>query len=263
MKKAKPHMHPPLEQSPALSQITGIRHGFFGRRGGVSDGEFASLNASRMVGDDTANVIENVHRAVMALKGGPIEIALLRQVHGTSVHTVDKAYNVADRPEADALVTDRTGIALGILTADCAPILLADAEAGVIGAAHAGWKGAVGGVLARTVEAMEALGARRANIAASIGPSISPDNYEIGEDMAETIRSDFPDAANFILTNGWPKPHFDVGGLVRHQAGQLGLRMVEIVGDCTYAHPDLYFSHRYATHHGTRAGRQIALIARG
>src|SRR5690606_33044091 len=143
----------------------------------------------------------------------------------------------------DALVTDRTGIALGILVADCAPVLLADPEAGVIGAAHAGWKGAVGGILARTVEAMEALGAGRANIAAAIGPSISPDNYEIGVDMAETILSDFPDAADFILTDGWPKPHFDVGGLVRHQAGQLGLRVVEVVGDCTYGHPDLYFSH--------------------
>ena len=256
-------MHPPFEQSPALTQITGIRHGYFGRRGGMSDGDFASLNASRWIGDDTANVVENVHRAVMALKGGPIEVALAKQVHGTNVHIVEKAFTPDNRPEADALVTTRPGIALGILTADCAPVLLADPQAGVIGAAHAGWKGAVSGVLARTVETMESLGANRSNIIAAIGPSISPQNYEIGEEMAQTIGGQFPDAADFIVTEGWPKPHFDVPGLVRHQAVTLGLKSVETVGTCTYADPDLYFSHRYATHHGIGAGRQIALIARG
>lgn len=256
-------MHPPIEQGPALTQITGIRHGFFGRRGGVSDGDFASLNASRMVGDDTANVIENIHRAIMALKGGPIEVAIARQVHGTDVHVVEKAFTPENRPEADALVTSRAGIALGILTADCAPVLLADPQAGVIGAVHAGWKGAVSGVLARTLETMESLGAARGNIVAAIGPAISAQNYEIGEEMAQTIRSDFPDAAGFIISDNWPKPHFDVSGLVLHQAKSLGLKDVESVGGCTYADPGLYFSHRYATHQGIRTGRQIALIARG
>lgn len=255
-------MHPPVEQSPALSALTGIRHGFFGRRGGVSDGDFASLNASRWVGDDTGNVVENVHRAVMALKGGPIEVALAKQVHGTDVHVIEKSFTPENRPEADALVTTRPGIALGVLTADCAPVLLADPVAGIIAAAHAGWKGAVGGILARTVETMESLGATRADIVAAIGPAISAENYEIGEDMAQNIRTDFPDAAGFIVTDGFPKPHFDVPGLVRHQADQLGLKTVETVGTCTYAGPDLYFSHRYATHNDIRTGRQIALIAR-
>ena len=256
-------MHPQFEQSPALTAITGVRHGFFGRRGGVSDGDFASLNASRRVGDDTANVIENIHRAVMALKGGPLPVALARQVHGTTVHIVEKPFTPENRPEADALVTARPGIALGILTADCTPILLADPVAGVIGAAHAGWKGAVGGVLARTIETMETLGATRANIRAAIGPAISAQNYEIGEEMAQTIRTDFSDAADFILTDGFAKPHFDVPGLVRHQADLLGLQAVETVGGCTYASPELYFSHRYATHNDIRTGRQIALIALG
>lgn len=256
-------MHPPLEQSPTLAALSGIRHGFFGRRGGVSDGDFSSLNASRTVGDDAANVTENVHRAVMALKGGPIQIALAKQVHGTNVHIVDESFSLDTRPEADALVTTRPGIALGILTADCAPILLADAGARVIGAAHAGWKGAVGGVLARTVETMESRGANRANIVAAIGPAISVENYEIGEDMAATIRADHPDAAAFIVSDGFPKPHFDVPGLVHHQARELGLKAVETVGGCTYATPDLYFSHRFATHNAIRTGRQIALIARG
>ena len=256
-------MHPPIEKSPAITEAPAVRHGFFGRRGGVSEGEFASLNASRSVGDDAANVVDNVHRAVMALKGGPIEVALAKQVHGTHVHVVDNAFRVGDRLEADAMVTTRSGIALGILTADCAPILLADPEAGIIGAAHAGWKGAVGGILANTVAAMEQLGASRANIIAAIGPAISAPNYEIGEEMADEIRAQFPDAADFIITEGWPRPHFDVPGLVLSQAKSLGIGTVESVGSCTYAHPDLYFSHRYATHNNTRAGRQIALIARG
>ncbi|AEQ52185.1 peptidoglycan editing factor PgeF [Pelagibacterium halotolerans] len=256
-------MHPPLEKSPAITAASTIRHGFFGRRGGVSEGEFASLNASRSVGDDAGNVIDNVHRAVMALKGGPIEVALVRQVHGTHVLTVDGTFDLQQRPEADAMVTDRSGIALGIVTADCAPILLADPKAGIIGAAHAGWKGAVGGILANTIAAMERLGASRANIVAAIGPAISAENYEIGEEMANEIRTQFPDAADFIVTDGWPKPHFDVPGLVLAQAKSLGIGTVESVGSCTYAHPDLYFSHRYATHNNTRAGRQIALIARG
>jgi len=256
-------MHPPVEKSPAITAITGIRHGFFGRRGGVSDGDFASLNASRRVGDDTANVIENIHRAVMALKGGPIPVAIARQVHGTTVHIVEEPFTRDTRPEADALVTARPGIALGILTADCTPILLADPVAGIIGAAHAGWKGAVGGVLPRTVDAMESLGAARANIVAAIGPAISAGNYEIGEEMAQTIRAGFPAAADFIVTDGFPNPHFDVPSLVRRQADGLGLKAVETVGACTYANPELYFSHRYATHNDTRTGRQIALIALG
>ncbi|WP_417583901.1 peptidoglycan editing factor PgeF [Pelagibacterium sp.] len=256
-------MHPPVEKSPAISAANAVRHGFFGRRGGVSEGEFASLNASRWVGDDTANVVDNVHRAVMALKGGPIEVALAKQVHGTHVHVVDKTFRLEDRPEADAFVTARSGIALGILTADCVPVLFADANAGIIGAAHAGWKGAVGGVVANTVMAMEALGADRANIIAAVGPAISAQNYEIGEEMAADIRARFPNAADFIVTKGWPKPHFDVPGLVIAQAKTLGIGKVEAVGSCTYAHPDNYFSHRHATHNNTRAGRQIALIARG
>ncbi|SDG50035.1 peptidoglycan editing factor PgeF [Pelagibacterium luteolum] len=256
-------MHPPLEKSPALTTASGIRHGFFGRRGGVSEGEFASLNASSAVGDDTANVVENIHRAVMALKGGPIEVALARQVHGTDVLVVDDRYDFAKRPEADAMVTKRSGIALGILTADCVPVLLADPESGIVGAAHAGWKGAADGIVERTVEAMVALGATQSAIIAAIGPAISAENYEIGNEMAADIESRFPDAAPFVLKDGWPRPHFDVPGLVLSQLRALGIGAVEQVGDCTYAHPELYFSHRHATHNDTRAGRQIALIARG
>ncbi len=254
-------MHPPIEKSPAITELHGVKHGFFGRKGGVSEGEFASLNASRAVGDDHANVVENVHRAVMALKAGPLPIAMGRQIHSTIVHTVTKDFDIKNPPDADALVTSEKGIALGVLTADCVPVLLADAAAGVIGAAHAGWKGAVGGIVEKTVEAMTALGAMPANITLAIGSSISVGNYEIGTEMANDIRDRFPHAERFIKTEGFAKPHFDVPGLVLDQAKALGLAAVEQVGLCTYANPELYWSHRYATHNSIRAGRQIALIA--
>lgn len=255
-------MTPQFEASPALSALPRIHHGFFGRHGGVSDGDFASLNASRSVGDDLANVRENVHRAVMALKLGPVPVALAHQVHGTGVLTVGADYDLENRPEADALVSARPGIALGILTADCVPILLADAEAGVVGAAHAGWRGAVDGVLARTLEAMIALGAEARRITAAIGPAIAPESYEVGEAFAEMIRREYPEAVPFIVP-GPSKPHFDVPGLVEAQAKALGIGSIDRAGGDTYAAPETYFSHRYATHQQTRTGRQISLIALG
>ncbi len=255
-------MHPPFETSSALSALPRIRHGFFGRKGGVSEGEFAALNASVSVGDDPGNVRENIHRAVMALKLGPVPVAMARQVHGTSVVTVNEHSDLDQRPEADALVTNRPGIALGILTADCAPVLLADPEAGVIGAAHAGWRGAVDGVLTRTVDAMIALGAKAGRISAAIGPSIAPESYEVGEDFAAMIARDFPDAAAFIVP-GPGKPHFDVPGLVEAQGRALGLYSIGRAGGDSYADPERYFSHRYGTHKGLRMGRQISLVALG
>lgn len=256
-------MHPPLETCSDLSALPDIRHGFFGRRGGVSEGEFAALNASRAVGDDPANVDENIHKAVMALKSGPLPVAMVTQVHGAEVLTVTEASDLSARPEADALVTGRAGVALGVLTADCAPVLLADPHARVIGAAHAGWRGAVSGVLANTVAAMEALGARRDAITAAIGPTISAANYEVGTDFAKTIAETFPDSDRFVLTEGFAAPHFDIAGLLVSQARALGLKSITQIGGCTYAQPELYFSHRSATHTDTRAGRQISLIAIG
>jgi polyphenol oxidase len=257
-------MHPPMDKSPALTATAGIHHGFFGRRGGVSEGEFASLNTSSRVGDDKANVADNLHRAVMALKSGPVPVALVNQVHGNAVHVIASKSDIDTRPEADALVTNLSGVALGILTADCAPILLVDPQAGVIGAAHAGWRGAVEGVVAKTVAAMVELGAAPDAIVAAIGPSIAAADYEVGPDFAQTIRTDFPHAKDFLLeVEGSDRPHFDVPGLVTAQAHGLGLAKVEIVGCSTYADPERYFSHRYATHQGARTGRQIALIVRG
>lgn len=248
-------------ESPALKALPGVSHGFFTREGGASTGLYAGLNCGFGSGDERANVARNRAHVRQMLEADALITAY--QVHSATVHRVTRPWPPGEAPEGDAMVTDVPGIALGILTADCAPILLADRQAGVIGAAHAGWKGAVGGVLTRTVEAMEALGATRASITAAIGPAISARNYEIGEEMAQTIRSNFPHAADFIVTDGFENPHFDVPGLVRREADSLGLKAVETVGGCTYASPDLYFSHRYATHNAIRTGRQIALIALG
>lgn len=253
-------MNAPTETSPALSTAKTIRHAFFGRRGGVSEGEFASLNTSRRVGDDPANVAENLHRATMALKAGARPLVTVRQVHGTTVYVHEGQQRPAEHPEADAVVTRERGVVLGIRTADCVPVLFADAEAGIIAAAHAGWRGAVDGVVSRTVEAMIRLGADPSRIAAAIGPAISAENYEVGEDFARTIAENYAEALPFVIREGHSSPHFDVPGLVLSQLSALGIAS-DRVGGCTYAHPELYFSHRYSTHHGGRAGRQIALIS--
>lgn len=244
-------MSAPFETSAALS---GLRHGFFGRRGGVSSGDFASLNVSASNADDPAHAQENRRRAVAALGGGAL--VTVRQVH--SARVANAADATADT-EADALVTTRPGVLLGILTADCCPILLADAEAGVIGAAHAGWRGAIDGVVGETVAAMLALGARQNAIRAAIGPTISGPNYEVGPDFRADLLARDPRTAPFFTSGPGGKPHFDLPGFVLAQLAASGIA-AERIGGCTYAEPERYFSHRRATHAAGRAGRQIAVI---
>lgn len=256
-------MYPPMEKSPRLTATSGLHHGFFGRQGGVSDGDFASLNCAVAVGDDRANTEENIRRAVMALKSGPVPVALIKQMHGTSVHVATEATIPGNRPEADAVVTDRSGLAIGVVTADCAPILLADPLAGVIAAAHAGWRGALGGVLENTVAAMVDLGAAPGNIVGAIGPTISARHYEVGDDFVAMLRRDHPEAVSCLVSiPGETHPHFDLVAALHQRAQALDLPPLEAVGGCTYANPDLYFSHRFATHRNTRTGRQISLIVK-
>jgi len=162
--------------------------------------------------------------------------------------------------EADAMVTGLPGIVLGILTADCAPVLLADPGAGVIGAFHAGWRGAVDGISHRTLAAMVALGADPARIVAAIGPTISQRNYEVGPDFAAALLAKHRDAGNRLATPKGGRAHFDLPGFVFDQLHGAGIGLVEDLGICTYADPKRYFSHRFATHGGTTAGRQIALV---
>lgn len=250
-------MSAPFETTGNLSDLPGIRHGFFGRAGGVSSGDFAGLNVSLSVGDDPASVTAN--RDIVSGTMGLGSLMILRQTHSTRVETL--AGPIAPSSlDADAMVTATPGLALAILTADCTPILFADPEAGVIGAAHAGWRGAVEGIIGNTIAAMIALGAAPARIRAAIGPTISGPNYEVGE----TFRADFlalhPGGAHHFLSPEGGRPHFDLPGFVAEQLAAAGIGSIVNLGACTYAAPERYFSHRYATHRGTSTGRQIAVI---
>ncbi|MDB5562056.1 MAG: pgeF [Hyphomicrobiales bacterium] len=251
----------PFATSPVLVGLPTIRHAFFGRRGGVSTGIYASLNMSESGGDKPAMVASNRAEAVALLGFPATALATVTQIHSSRVVTLNRPLGAGDRPEADAIVTALPGIALGILTADCAPILFADPVAGVIGAAHAGWKGAIDGILANTVAAMVALGAHPSRIVASIGPTISPQNYEVGPEFAESLLARHRDASNRIARPNGGREHFDLPGFVFDQLHDAGVGLVNDLAICTYADPKRYFSHRFATHQQTTTGRQIALIA--
>jgi YfiH family protein len=253
-------MSVPHEQSTALAGLPGIRHAFFGRRGGVSTGTWSSLNVSEKNADRPEYVRENRALAVTTIGNTPSTLATLNQVHSVTVMAVTRPPAPGERPEADALVSDLRGITLGILTADCCPVLLADHEAGVIGAFHAGWKGAIGGIAQGTVLGMVSLGADPARIVAAIGPTISQRNYEVGPEFAANLLAQHRDAGNRISVPPGGKEHFDLPGFVFDQLHDAGIGLVEDLALCTYADPRRYFSHRYATHRGTQAGRQIAVI---
>lgn len=239
--------------------LEGLSHGFLGRRGGVSEGVVAGLNVGWGSGDDRAAIAENRRRAVEAvLPGG--RLVTVHQVH--SADTIEAGDWPDDkRPPADALVTDQPGLLLGILTADCAPVLLADRKAGVAGAAHAGWRGAVGGVCESVVGAMERLGARRERIAAAIGPAIAARSYEVDQAFADRLAADDPANERFFCDGPAGKPHFDLEAYVAARLAAAGVRTVEALGLDTYGQPERFFSYRRATHRGEADyGRQISLI---
>ncbi|HEY6871071.1 MAG TPA: peptidoglycan editing factor PgeF [Novosphingobium sp.] len=241
--------------------LNGVRHGFFGRAGGISTGAVAGLNAGLGAGDDPLAVAENRRRATAAILPGG-RLVSVYQVHSADCVTVTEPWPEHGRPEADALVTDRTGLVLGIVTADCAPVLLADRAAGVVGAAHAGWKGALAGVTDATVAAMEALGARREHIVAAIGPCIAQASYEV--DLAFRNRFLAADPGNAAHFRDGRAGHcqFDLEGYVAARLVAAGLAMVERLGADTYAQADRFYSFRRATHRGDPAyGRQISAIS--
>ena len=239
-------------------------HAFFGRRGGVSSGIFASLNCGPGSGDARDKVVENRRRALAQLSPEPNATLLtLYQVHSNKAVVATEPWEIGGAPQADAMATNRPGLALGILTADCAPVLLADVEAKVIGAAHAGWKGALSGVIEAAVAAMESLGARRERIAAAIGPCISQANYEVGPEFEARFREADPAYVRFFAA-GATKPdrwHFDLSGFVAARLGDAGVQNVEVVAADTYAREAEFFSFRRATHRGeTDYGRQLSAI---
>lgn len=240
--------------------LAGVPHGFLGRQGGRSTGLVARLNVGLGAGDDDAAVRANRALAAGAVLPGA-RLVSLYQVHSATCVTVAQPWDEVARPHADALVTDRPGLLLGIVTADCAPVLLADAAAGVVGAAHAGWKGALGGVTDATVAAMEALGARRARIAAAVGPCIAQPSYEVDDAFAARFAAADPANAAFFAAGRAGHCHFDLEGYVTARLAAAGVGAVERLGRDTCADPARFFSFRRATLAGEPTyGRQFSLI---
>jgi len=241
--------------------LEGVAHGFLGRRGGVSTGITAGLDLGRRgqveIGPELA---ENRRRAVAAVLPGA-ELITLYQVHSPDCVTLSTPWPDTDRPHADAVVTDRPGYALGILTADCAPVLLADRDAGVVGAAHAGWKGAIGGVTDAAVATMERFGADRDRIVAAIGPCIARASYEVDEAFQRRFEEHDPENERFFAAGREGHAQFDLEGYVAHRLAAAGVRTIEMMGLDTYGDADRFYSFRRATHRGEPDyGRQIAII---
>lgn len=250
-------MTAPFVTAPSLD---GVAHGFFGRQGGVSTGELASLNCGLGSNDDPALIAENRRRVTEAALPGAA-LTGLYQVHGNSCIIVDEDSDLAARPEADALATRTPGILLGILTADCVPVLFADAEAGVVGAAHAGWKGALAGVTDATIAAMESLGASRASIAVAIGPCIARASYEVDNDFAQRFTADDPANERFFAAGRPGHAMFDIAAYVAARVAAAGVKRIAIGGQDTYALPQDYFSYRRACHKNENSyGRQLSVI---
>src|SRR5579862_7832742 len=229
----------------ALLDLPQINHGFFTREGGVSAGVFASLNCSASSGDDPDKVAENRRRVAAQLGVGAERLTLCHQVHSPDVVVVEKPWPTAERPKADALVTKAKGLAIGILTADCAPILFADAEAGIVAAAHAGWRGAVGGVLEATIAAMRREGAALERIKAAIGPCIGANSYEVGPEFPAPFLAQDPAHARFFRPAVRERHFlFDLGGYVQARLAAAGVTAIEATGGDTAAEAARFFSWR-------------------
>src|SRR5271169_4568566 len=243
--------------------LPGVRHAFFTRRGGVSAGVYASLNGGTGSRDSANLVADNRTRMAAALGVGPDRLLTAYQIHSPHVVTIEAPWTSETRPRADAIVTRMRALAIGVTTADCGPVLFADPQAGVIGAAHAGWRGALAGGIEATVEAMERLGAARGHIRAAIGPMIRQSNYEVGPDLIARFAAEDGASSRFFAPasrNGHAL--FDLGGYVAARLVRTGVSEVEDLGLCTYADPDRFFSYRRTTHRAEPDyGRHVNAIA--
>ncbi|MGQ0664670.1 MAG: peptidoglycan editing factor PgeF [Pseudomonadota bacterium] len=245
-----------------LDAIDGLRHAFFSRRGGVSEGVYASLNCGLGTADRPDNVVANRARALARLEFKPAALMTLRQVHGADVVEVDGAWPHGEAPTADGMVTTRRGLVLGILTADCAPVLLVDAEAGVIGAAHAGWRGGLAGIVEASVRAMVRCGAEASRIVAAIGPCIAQPSYEVGPEFpAPFLAADPAHREFFAPAIAGGKLLFDLRGFLARRLGAAGLeRIFELPHDT--CREDRFYSHRRAVKRGEADyGRLLSAIA--
>ena len=250
----------PVFTSNRLTQMETVRHGFFGRQGGVSRGLYASLNAGHGSDDDAEAVTTNRTRIASAIgTDGPEHLLSAYQIHSAKVLTLTGAFT--DRPQADAMVTAMPGLALCILTADCVPVLFADSKAGVIGAAHAGWKGALGGVCEATIDAMTALGARVRDMTVAIGPCIGQDSYEVGPEFRETILAGAPWSANLFAPGKADRLHFNLQTFVKNRILRLKPGWVDVIDHDTCALENQYFSNRRRTLRGEADyGRNASVI---
>jgi polyphenol oxidase len=245
-----------------LRRLPGIRHGFFTSEGGVSSGIYAGLNCGLGSHDDPALVTENRRRVASHLGADHGGVVTLYQVHGATALRVTGPVPRTNLPKADAVVTSTPKLAIGVLTADCTPVLFADATAGVVGAAHAGWRGAVAGILESTITEMERLGARRAQIRAAIGPTISQDAYEVGPEFeAEVVALDPAYARYFSCPAPGARAHFDLPGFVAGQLTAGGVGSIELATACTRANESKFFSYRRSQAlKEADYGRQISAI---
>ena len=252
----------PFLQSPLLGHQSEINHGFFTRQGGVSQGEFDSLNCGQFSGDRLEHVLENRARVAAALDCD--SVVSLRQIHGTVVHEIDRKSHTGAILQGDGMVTREKGVALGILGADCAPVLFFDPENRVVGAAHAGWKGAVSGVTDQVIEAMGGLGAKINNISAVVGPAIQPQSYEVSIELEEQVlsRSDTGCGDCFRLAGVGHKRMFDLPLYIEKRLKKAGIAEIHRLLEDTYSDELQFFSYRRACHKGEkRHGRQVGAIA--
>ena len=249
--------------SPDLAALPGIRHGFFTRAGGVSSGIYGSLNGGIGSNDDHAKVLENRARMARHLGVDPAHYLSVWQYHSPDALIVETPFDMANRPKADAMVTRQKGIALAIGTADCGPILFADAQAGVIGGAHSGWKGALTGVIESTLDAMETLGARRDRIVAVLGPTISASAYEVGPEFVSRFVEGAPANARWFAPSATPgHAMFDLPGYIVARLARAGVGKAVNLDICTYGNEDRLFSYRRMTHRKEPDyGRQFSAIA--
>ena len=247
----------------ALSDLPGIHHAFFTREGGVSNGLYASLNGGVGSDDLPSSVTENRARMAMALSVVPGRLITAYQIHSPEVVVVETPWSDSERPRADGIVTGVPGLAIGISTADCGPVLFADGEARIIGAAHAGWRGALTGVLEATITAMEKLGAKRARVVAALGPTIRQPNYEVGTDLVDRFLTADRDNTRFFVPAGRAgHAQFDLPGYITSRLKRAGVSKVEDLGHCTYGDPARFFSYRRATHRAEPDyGRHVNAIA--
>ncbi len=246
-----------------LSDIAGVQHGFFTRLGGHSQGIYASLNTGLGTDEDNAVILKN--RKIVAEALAAREVVTPYQYHSSVVLSVDEAWDWQSPPKADGLVTRQKGLAIAVNTADCTPVIFADVKGGVVGIAHAGWKGTVGGVLEATIEAMVVLGSHAGDIVAAIGPTISQENYEVGPEFVEQFVTDNPDSKKFFVASERDgHAMFDLPGCVQERLEQSGLKQIENLDLCTYGDEKNFYSYRRMTHCGEADyGRQMSGVSLG